>query len=56
MGFYNSDHVVLSSSSDLTDFWNYGQVVLKSSIRTLALPRQQQSDLGLRVTQDEYFH
>ena len=30
-------------------------MVLKSSIRTSALPRQQQSDWGLRVTQDAFF-
>ena len=30
-------------------------MVLKSSICTLALPRQQRSDWGLRVTQDAYF-
>ena len=30
-------------------------MVLKSNIRTLALPRQQRSDWGLRVTQNEYF-
>ena len=28
---------------------------MKSSIRTLALPHQQQSDWGLRVTQNAYF-
>ena len=30
-------------------------MVLKSSIRTSASPRQQRSDWGLRVTQNEYF-
>ena len=30
-------------------------MVLKSSIRTSALPQQQRSDWGLRVTQNEYF-
>ena len=30
-------------------------MVLKSSIRTLASPRRQGSDLGLRVTQNAYF-
>ena len=30
-------------------------MVLKSTIRTLALPQQQRSDWGLRVTQNEYF-
>ena len=30
-------------------------MVLKSSIRTSALPRRQRSDWGLRVTQDAYF-
>ncbi len=30
-------------------------MVLKSSIRTSALPWQQRSDWGLRVTQNEYF-
>ena len=30
-------------------------MVLKSGIRTLASPWQQQSDWGLRVTQNEYF-
>ena len=30
-------------------------MVLKSSIRTSASPRQQRSDWGLRVTQDAYF-
>ena len=30
-------------------------MVLKSSIRTSALPRQQQSDWGLRMTQIAYF-
>ena len=35
--------------------WNSDHVVLKPSIRTSASPRQQQSDWGLRVTQNEYF-
>ena len=30
-------------------------MVLKLNIRTSALPRQQRSDWGLRVTQNEYF-
>ena len=30
-------------------------MVLKLSIRTLALPQRQHSDRGLRVTQDAYF-
>ena len=30
-------------------------MVLKSSIRTSALPQRQQSDMGLRVTQGAYF-
>ena len=30
-------------------------MVLKSSIRTLALPWRQQSEWGLRVTQNAYF-
>ena len=30
-------------------------MVLKSSVRTLALPQQQQSHWGLRVTRDVYF-
>ena len=30
-------------------------MVLKSSIRTSASPRRQQSDWGLRVTQNAYF-
>ena len=34
---------------------NSDHVVLKLSIRTLASPWQQRSDLGLRVTQDAYF-
>ena len=36
-------------------FWNSDHVVLKSSIRTSASPRRQQSDWGLRVTQNAYF-
>ena len=36
-------------------FWNSDLVVLKSSIRTSASPRQQRSHWGLRVTQDVYF-
>ena len=36
-------------------FWNSDHLVLKSSIRTSASPRQQQSNLGLKVTQDAYF-
>ena len=35
--------------------WNSDHVVLKSSIRTSALPQWQWSDWGLRVTQDAYF-
>ena len=35
--------------------WNSDRVGLKSSIRTSALPRQQKSYWGLRVTQDAYF-
>ena len=30
-------------------------MVLKSSIRTSALPQEQRSDWGMRVTQNEYF-
>ena len=30
-------------------------MILKSSIRTLALPRRQRSDWGMRVTQNVYF-
>ena len=35
--------------------WNSDRVVLKSNTRTLASPRQQRSQWGLRVTQDAYF-
>ena len=64
-GHWNSDHEVLKlnihcsalpcSVAAWLTFWNSDHVVLKSSIRTLASPRQQQSDWGLRVTQYEYF-
>ena len=36
-------------------FWNSDLVVLKLIIRTSASPWRQQSDLGMRVTQDAYF-
>ena len=64
LGLWNSDHVVLKSRipslasphsiAVWLSLWNSGHVVLKLSIRTSASPRQQQSDKGLRVTQNAY--